>query len=63
MSELIEILRAVIHEELTRYRLPELGTVTKVFPKEDDSSDGNHQVNVALRGSGVELQRTPVSVP
>jgi phage baseplate assembly protein gpV len=62
MSSLVQTLRAVVREELTRYRMPELGTVTKAFAKEDDSGDGNHQVNLTLRGSGVELQRVPVSV-
>lgn len=62
MTTLIPTLRAIIREELTRYRMPELGVVTSVFAKEDDSGDGNHQVNVTLRGSGVELQRVAVAV-
>jgi hypothetical protein len=62
MTGLIPTLRAIIREELTRCRMPELGVVTSVFAKEDDSGDGNHQVNVTLRGSGVELQRVPVAV-
>jgi len=62
MSDLIPTLRAIIREELTRHRLPELGVVTTVFAKEDDSGDGNHQASVTLRGSGVELQRVPVAV-
>jgi uncharacterized protein involved in type VI secretion and phage assembly len=62
MSNLIPTLRAIIREELTRYRMPELGVVSGVFSKDSDSGDGNHQVNVTLRGSGVELQRAPVAV-
>jgi hypothetical protein len=61
MSNLIPTLRAIVREELTRYRMPELGVVSGVFAK-DDSDDGNHQVNVTLRGSGVELQRAPVAI-
>jgi phage baseplate assembly protein gpV len=61
MSSLIPTLRAIVREELTRYRMPELGVVSGVFAK-DDSGDGNHQVNVTLRGSGVELQRAPVAI-
>ena len=61
MSNLIPTLRAIVREELTRYRLPELAVVSSVFPG-DDGGDGNHQVNVTLRGSGVELQRAPVAV-
>src|SRR5262245_45927 len=62
MSDLIPTLRAIIRDELTRYRWPELGVVSSVFPKADDGSDGNHEVNVTLRGSGLELQRAPVTV-
>src|SRR6185295_9557827 len=62
MSNLIPTLRAIVREELTRYRMPELGVVSGVFAKESDSGDGNHQVSVTLRGSGVELQRAPVTV-
>ncbi len=61
MSELIPLLRALVREELTRHRLPELGTVSSVFAKDSGSSDGNHQVNVRLRASGIELQRVPVA--
>ncbi|HYH96893.1 phage baseplate assembly protein V [Hyalangium sp.] len=62
MSELVTVLRAIIRDELTRVRLPELATVTLAHPTEAADSDGNHQVNVRLRASGVELQRVPVAV-
>jgi phage baseplate assembly protein gpV len=61
VSDLIPTLRAIVREELTRCRLPELGVVTTVFAKEDDSGNGNHQATVRLRGSGVELERAPVT--
>ena len=62
MTSLVPTLRALIREELTRYRMPELGVVSSVFSKADDSNDGNHQVNVTLRGSGLDLQRVGVAV-
>ena len=62
MSDLIEILRAVIRDEIERRRAPELGIVTEVLARESDSSDNNHQVKVRLRDSGVELQWVPVAV-
>jgi hypothetical protein len=62
MSNLVPMLRAIVREELTRHRMPELGVVSAVFAKESASGDGNHQVNLTLRGSGVELQRVPVTV-
>ncbi len=62
MSDLITTLRAIVREELTRRRGPELGIVTDVFPRDSQSGVNNHQVNVRLRSSGVELQRAPVAV-
>jgi hypothetical protein len=62
MSDLIPTLRAIIREELSRYRLPELGIVTEVFAHDSGSSPNNHQVNVRLRSTGVELQRAAVAV-
>jgi phage baseplate assembly protein gpV len=61
MSDLIATLRAIIRDELDRRRAPELGLVTEVFARDSSSSENNHQVNVRLRESGVELQRVPVA--
>ena len=60
MSDVVAMLRAIVREELTSHRSPELGIVTEVFP--GDGAENNHQVSVRLRSSGVELQRAPVSV-
>lgn len=60
MSDVISVLRAIVREEMMRYRRAELGIVTEVFP--GDGNTNNHQVNVRLRSSGVELQRAPVTV-
>jgi phage baseplate assembly protein V len=62
VSDLIDILRAVIRDEMERRRAPELGIVTEVLARESESSDNNHQVKVRLRDSGVELQWVPVAV-
>src|SRR4051812_29530088 len=59
---MIALLRAVGRDELASRSEPQLGVGTTVFPHESSSSDGNHQVNVKLRESGVELQRVPVVV-
>lgn len=56
------MLRAIVRDELTRLRSPELGVVTSLYAREDDGNDGNHQVNVKLCASGVELQRVPILV-
>lgn len=62
MSELFDVLRAIIREEIARCRSLELATVSQVFPKEADDNPSNHQLNLKLRGSGVELQRVPMLV-
>jgi len=62
VSDMMAVLRAVVRDELARRSGPQLGVVTSVFPHESGSSDGNHQVNVKLRDSAVELQRVPVVV-
>ena len=61
MSDMVDIIRAIVRDEMVRRRAPELGIVTAVQSRDSDSSDNNHQVNVRLRGSGVELQRVPVT--
>jgi hypothetical protein len=61
VSELIDILRVVVREELAHIRAPELAIVVGVYA--NDADGNNHQVDVRLRGSNVELQRVPVTVP
>ena len=61
MTELMATLRAIVRQELARMRMPELGIVTQVHVHDGEDSPGNHQVNVRLRSSGVELQRVAVA--
>jgi phage baseplate assembly protein gpV len=58
----LSTLRALVREEQTRLRFPELGVVTQVFPKSSDGGKENHQVAVSLPSSGVELLRANVAV-
>ena len=62
MSDLVATIRAIVRHELAAVRPPELGIVTAVLPRDSASSDGNHQVNVRLQASGLELQSAPVAV-
>ncbi len=62
MTDLIATLRAIVREELSRHRGAELALVTEVHAREGEDSDNNHQVNLRLRDSGVELQRAAVAV-
>jgi len=61
MTDMVDIIRAIVRDELARRRPPELGLVTAVHARDSDSSDNNHQANVRLRASGLELQRVPVA--
>jgi phage baseplate assembly protein gpV len=61
-ADVMTMLRAIVRDELTRVRSPEIGVVTSLYAREDDGNDGNHQVNVKLCASGVELQRVPILV-
>jgi phage baseplate assembly protein gpV len=61
-ADMMATLRAIMRDELARIRLPELGVVTRVHAREDDGNDGNHQVDIRLGASGVELQRVPLAV-
>jgi phage baseplate assembly protein gpV len=61
-ADMMATLRAIVRDEMARVRPPELGKVTRAYAREDDSNDGNHQVNVELCASGVELQRVPIAV-
>jgi phage baseplate assembly protein gpV len=60
--DVMSTFRAIVRDELARIRPPELGQVTRSYAREDDSNDGNHQVNVKLAASGIELQRVPLTV-
>lgn len=61
-ADVMAALRAIVRDEMSRVRPPELGKVTRAYAREDESNDGNHQVNVKLCASGVELQRVPIAV-
>jgi len=61
MSSLVDVLRAIIRDEIAARHPPELAIVTRVHP--GDGSAGNHQADLRLRASGLELTRVPVAVP
>jgi phage baseplate assembly protein gpV len=63
MSVLIPTIRSVVREELAACQPLALGVVTQVFSNEGGSGDSNLEVNLRLRGSALELQRVPLTVP
>jgi phage baseplate assembly protein gpV len=60
-TNLLGTLRAIVRDELSRMRPPELAQVTQLYPSSSDDT-ANHQIDVKLRRSGVELKRVPMSV-
>lgn len=62
MTALLSTLRTLIRAELARTRAPALGTVTQVYPRTGDGAKDNHQVDIKLIDSEVELPRVPVAV-
>lgn len=63
MSGIIDIVRRVVEEELSRTRVSLLGVVTSVFPHETADDENNYEVGVKLKHEGLELRRVPLAVP
>ncbi len=62
MSDLVDIIRAIVRDELKALRLGELAVVTSVFPHEEDDAH-NYECTVRLRESELELRRVPMATP
>jgi phage baseplate assembly protein gpV len=62
MTDLLGTLRAVVRDELSRLRPPQLATVTQIYPCTSSGGPDNHQIDARLRSSGVELKRVPYMV-
>jgi uncharacterized protein involved in type VI secretion and phage assembly len=59
----INIIRAVVRDELRGFRTAELGVVKAVYPHSSGSDANNYQCDVQLRDSSLELKRVIVSTP
>jgi len=63
MSELLELVRRAVREELALRRGPQLGTVTALVAHASDDDTANYEVDVRLKHDGLELPKVPVAVP
>ena len=63
MSDPIDIIRAVVRDELRSLRLGELAVVTSVFPHTGADDGNNHECTVQLREGGLELRKVPIATP
>lgn len=63
MSSFIEIIQNVVDQEMGRWRAPELGVVTAIFPHEKDNDEHNYEINLRLKHQDLELKKVPLAVP
>lgn len=62
MSDVIDIIRAVVRDELKSLRLGDLAVVKDVFPHAEGDAN-NYECSVKLRESELELRRVPIATP
>ena len=62
MSRIVEIIRRVVLEELSRNRGSLLGVVTTVYPHEAEDDENNYEANVRLKHEDLELRRVPIAI-
>src|SRR5262245_47865 len=60
-SDVVELIQAVIRDQLRSFKTSELGVVTQVYSHESSSDKNNYECDVRLRDSELELKRVPVS--
>ena len=60
-SDLVDLIRAVVRDQLASVRVAELGVITETFPHADGGDSNNYECSVRLRDSGLELHRVPVA--
>jgi phage baseplate assembly protein gpV len=61
MSDVVDLIQAIIRDQLRAFRTAELGVVVAVYPHRSASDKHNYACDVRLRDSGLELKRVPVT--
>jgi len=59
--DVVNLIQAIIRDQLRAFKTSELGIVTKVYSHESGSDKNNCECDVRLRDSELELKRVPVS--
>jgi uncharacterized protein involved in type VI secretion and phage assembly len=62
MTQIIDLIRRVVQQELARNRTSLLGVVSAVYPHEGADDQNNHEADVQLKHEGLELRRVPIAV-
>jgi phage baseplate assembly protein gpV len=60
-TDVVDLIQAVIRDQLRSFKTSELGVVTQVYSHESSSDKNNYECDVRLRDSELELKRVPVS--
>jgi len=63
MSELLDLMRRVVREELALHRGPQLATVTALTTHESDDDTANYEADVRFKHDGLEIAQVPIAVP
>jgi phage baseplate assembly protein gpV len=61
IPDIVEIIQAIVREEIKKVRTTGIGVVTKLYPHESGSDKNNYECDVCLRDTGRELHRVPVA--
>ena len=62
MTDIVDIIRAIVRDELQTLRFGDLGVVSSVFPHADGDTH-NYECSVQLRESNLELRKVPIATP
>lgn len=62
-ADIVDIIRAIVQDELKSVRLGDIAVVTSVFPHADAGDGNNYECNVRLREGTLELRKVPIATP
>lgn len=62
-TDIVDIIRTIVQDELKSVRLGDIAVVTSVFPHTDAGDGNNYECNVRLREGTLELRKVPIATP
>jgi phage baseplate assembly protein gpV len=63
VTDPVSIIRAIVRDELSALRLPEIAVVTSAFPHTEAGDAHNFECSVKLREGALELRKVPMATP
>lgn len=58
---MIEVIRKIIEDEISKLYVAELGVITSIFPHSGENDKENYECNVKLKYRDLELRKVPVA--